>query len=426
MIAEFRAGHRESSVISTTSLDSIVQNEQEAWETLRRELKDIGISPSIIKEQRQFIVSWFREAVAAGRLEEDAPKTYEYNSDLGDSYREGAPDQSDSGADAQEVVPPVSCVQEFGAVPVLSTLQTAGQSYQRPNRRPLQMQKGSRLQVSYLVSKLKSKEKRLLEAVKVGDTSTAITMLEKGAGTSARTEIHGWMALHLASDKGLVEIVQLLLEKGADINIKTLELGETALHMVSASDQVQCLRLLLDLGANAGVKDNRGATALHKAVTINSGRQPMMRLLLENGADINAKAMYLVLDKVEVPGTALHIAAVRGYKDAVHLLLKKGAEVNAKDHLGYTPLERAADYWDWRNEKLDGACERDGTVPKEFSSLAGKVNRHEAIVRMLVIAGADLEGTPMQAVRYQGQKEVFINHGAPPWWMSVAGTEIPG
>ncbi len=59
--------------MSTETFDSSSQNHQETWEALRRELEDIGISPALITEKRQFIIAWFQEAVAAGRLEEDPP-----------------------------------------------------------------------------------------------------------------------------------------------------------------------------------------------------------------------------------------------------------------------------------------------------------------------------------------------------------------
>ena len=69
-MAEIRAGQRGGSVVSTQSLDSITRNDRETWGALRRELKDIGISPGIITEKREFILAWFREAVATGKLRE--------------------------------------------------------------------------------------------------------------------------------------------------------------------------------------------------------------------------------------------------------------------------------------------------------------------------------------------------------------------
>ena len=71
-MAEIRSGKREGSVVSTQTFDTTAQNGRETWEALRRELEDIGISSEVINEKRQFIVTWFREVVAMGKLEEDA------------------------------------------------------------------------------------------------------------------------------------------------------------------------------------------------------------------------------------------------------------------------------------------------------------------------------------------------------------------
>ena len=71
LITEIRSGKREGSVISTRTVDSIARNDRIAWEMFRKELEDVGVSSSVIAEKRQFLIVWFQEAVAAGKLEED-------------------------------------------------------------------------------------------------------------------------------------------------------------------------------------------------------------------------------------------------------------------------------------------------------------------------------------------------------------------
>ena len=83
LITEIRSGKREGSVISTRTVDSIARNDRIAWEMFRKELEDVGVSSSVIAEKRQFLIVWFQEAVAAGKLEEDIPE-HEGNEDNGD------------------------------------------------------------------------------------------------------------------------------------------------------------------------------------------------------------------------------------------------------------------------------------------------------------------------------------------------------
>lgn len=63
----------------------------------------------------------------------------------------------------------------------------------------------------------------------------------------------------------------------------------------------------------------------------------MGKLLLENGANINAK------DGIFSGLTLLHYAAKKGYRDATKMLLENGANINATDGIVFdrTPLNYA-------------------------------------------------------------------------------------
>jgi ankyrin repeat protein len=81
-------------------------------------------------------------------------------------------------------------------------------------------------------------------------------------------------------------------------------------------------------------------TPLHQAAR--AGDLGMARLLLEAGADLEARA----------PGgaTALHHAAYFGHPEVVRELLAWGADPGAVDKVGYTPLQWAR-VWDHRHEE---------------------------------------------------------------------------
>ena len=68
-------------------------------------------------------------------------------------------------------------------------------------------------------------------------------------------------------------------------------------------------------------------------IAADKGDKPMVELLLHYGADLNAKN-----DDGEV---ALHYAALDGYTDIVQILLDHNADVNVKSEIGMTPLKFA-------------------------------------------------------------------------------------
>lgn len=61
-----------------------------------------------------------------------------------------------------------------------------------------------------------------------------------------------------------------------------------------------------------------------------NGQTNVIKLLIESGADINAKNIH--------GNTALIFASARGYLDIVKYLIEVGADINLKNNLGNTAL----------------------------------------------------------------------------------------
>lgn len=391
LIAEVRAGKREGSVISTQTFDTTARNDRETWEALRRELEDIGISPGIITEKRQFIIAWFQEAVAAGKLEEDVVPTdsnsvissheFQSRADSGDDdyipTREMSSMMIESSTTERRVAPR----SEPGALRHLR--QPADQLSSPPSPK----KRSTRIRVTYLLQKLLGRDQQFLEAALSGDISTVTKLLDKGVDieTKASWDRLGMRtALQLMSDLGRDRIVQFLLSRGADVHAKD-EYGNTAVHMAAGHDYKIVVDLLLKHGADIESKDSDGNTALLHATK--SGYEDMVRLLVERGAEIESK---------DSNGTtALMIAAGQGREDMVWLLLEQGAEIESEDSNGYTALMFAVE--EGRQETvqilLDGGAKIGDTVLK----LAKRWSRQE-IIRILQSSGASRSSSRKKSV----------------------------
>ncbi|CQD09194.1 Ankyrin repeat domain protein [Wolbachia endosymbiont of Culex quinquefasciatus JHB] len=147
----------------------------------------------------------------------------------------------------------------------------------------------------------------------------------------------GFIHLHVAAQKGNVELGRHLLECGANIEIKskTKVGGDTALHLAAKSGHKDFVKLLLDNDANVNSVSSTGSrvTPLHEAAY--SGHSDVAELLIERGATVDAKERYNL--------TPLMYASAEGNSAMVELLLKKKADLYLQHHNGETALHLAAD-----------------------------------------------------------------------------------
>ena len=137
--------------------------------------------------------------------------------------------------------------------------------------------------------------------------------------------------LLFASVMGHLEVVRCLLEYEADVNAKDKEDDWTSLHLAARNGEFEVVRTLLKHNADINARNDEGYTALH--VASDYGRLDIVQCLLNHGADPKA------LDNNQQ--TSLHDASYSGHLEIARLLLKHGAEVDAEDKSGRTAYQIA-------------------------------------------------------------------------------------
>ncbi|ETS77149.1 hypothetical protein PFICI_11023 [Pestalotiopsis fici W106-1] len=171
---------------------------------------------------------------------------------------------------------------------------------------------------------------------------------------------------------GRLDQISIVLHHGLRLN-RRFAWSLTLLQFAIARRDLPMSRLLLDAGADVEARapwrniprhvweripyeirdvltiDGKGRTKRRSALqlAVEQGDLPIIRLLLDFGADVNGPP-------ARIRGaTALQIACIKGYIDVARLLISKGADINAAgaECCGRTALEGAAEHG-----RLDVVC----------------------------------------------------------------------
>jgi hypothetical protein len=126
------------------------------------------------------------------------------------------------------------------------------------------------------------------------------------------------------------------LDQEMDATMLKLRLwsSSSALAMLQYTPEVALgpdASLLLDVGAPKEAKDNSGSTPLHLAAQ--QGHEECCLVLIASGCAVDARK-----DVSDAHSTSLFIAIHRGHAGVVRLLADAGAQLEARDRNGWTPL----------------------------------------------------------------------------------------
>uniref|UniRef100_A0A7N8XE42 Protein phosphatase 1 regulatory subunit n=1 Tax=Mastacembelus armatus TaxID=205130 RepID=A0A7N8XE42_9TELE len=198
-----------------------------------------------------------------------------------------------------------------------------------------------------------------LAACSSGDTEEVLRMLDRGADINY-ANVDGLTALHQACIDDNVDMVTFLVEHGACINQPDNE-GWIPLHAAASCGYLDIAEYLIRQGANVGVVNSEGETPLdiaeeeameellqneinRQGVDIEAARKEEERIMLRDARQWLNSGQIQDIRHAKSGGTALHVAAAKGYAEVLKLLIQAGYDVNIKDYDGWTPLHAAA-HW---------------------------------------------------------------------------------
>lgn len=260
----------------------------------------------------------------------------------------------------------------------------------------------------------------LTAAAYTGKIELVTDLLEKKVDVNTESRYLG-KPLQAAAYGGYPDVVLLLLEQGADINDGELPsryneeevLGSifcfTPLQAASLAGHEHLARLLVK--SERSCKNSGKDYALAIMMAAQGGHPRLVQFLMENGKISQPSRLRELL---------LSRACIYGHEPVARMMLDNGADINIKDEITMTPLHLAAHHGHEQVVRLllaRGANQHYEPLYNGPIHEAAKLG-HERIARILVDHGADINGgwpAPLAAAAFLGQAHMvrfFLDRGA--------------
>ncbi|XP_077977718.1 uncharacterized protein LOC144433285 [Glandiceps talaboti] len=237
--------------------------------------------------------------------------------------------------------------------------------------------------------------------------------------------------LHIASEKGHLDIVKILIKQGADYEDKNFE-ENTPIHLAAKNGMLEVVKELIDIDKKSmknstgnkidiseeiapessaeqhgtgKTKFGMGIANIFKRGKKKEKSKPRDEKEAkpkpkeeDNDDELNEKQTSIVMARNDIMNTPLHLAALGGHIDTVKLLIKENADIlNAKNVNLWTALDCAAfngclttvtyliDVMLKKGSSID-PLDKSKNTPLHLAS----TNGHEDVVKILLKKGADI------------------------------------
>jgi ankyrin repeat protein len=167
----------------------------------------------------------------------------------------------------------------------------------------------------------------------VPDWDKTKLLLDHGADVNHQIQGYG-ILVKLAAIPGTIDIFHLLIDRGADLKHSAPD--NYLLYNAASSGDTAILGFLLRSGFNVNDSVAMGDYPINSALNYRSFST--LKMLVDKGANVNAR-QWIPFGLDAFKGfTPLMFAAVANDKPSILYLLEHGADPNARNKQGYTPL----------------------------------------------------------------------------------------
>eukprot|EP00747_Dinoflagellata_sp_TGD_P135509 gnl/TRDRNA2_/TRDRNA2_175467_c7_seq1.p1 gnl/TRDRNA2_/TRDRNA2_175467_c7~~gnl/TRDRNA2_/TRDRNA2_175467_c7_seq1.p1 ORF type:complete len:714 (+),score=137.65 gnl/TRDRNA2_/TRDRNA2_175467_c7_seq1:165-2306(+) len=225
---------------------------------------------------------------------------------------------------------------------------------------------------------------RLARAARKADVLQVTQALQARADPNY-VDARGRSALHVAADKGHVEVVQALCRADAAKDLAP-EGGSTPLWIASRHGHADVVRALCAVGAAKDQPADNGTSPLWTASQM--GHTEVVRVLLDAGAALDQAA--------QSGATPLWIASKQGHEEVARLLISAGAATNRASNNGTAPLYVAAKEGHVHLVRLlcEAGVDKDQrTLTNATPLIAASREGHLEVVQLLCSYGASTDHT---------------------------------